>query len=80
MDEALFGILVLKKEDIMNSPKICVFRVSDQVRHQPINTDTETVSWLALLYEPRCEKTGLRGFRPGPTQTRLYSHRRWLEA
>ena len=23
-------------------------------------------------YEPHCEKTGLRGFRPGPTQTRLY--------
>ena len=32
------------------------------------------------LFEPRCEKTGLRGFRPGPTQTRLYSHTRWLEA
>ena len=32
------------------------------------------------LKEPRCEKTGLRGFRPGPTQTGLYSHRRWLEA
>ena len=31
-------------------------------------------------YEPRCEKTGLRGFRPGPTQIGLYSHRRWLEA
>ena len=31
-------------------------------------------------YEPRCEKTGLRGVRPGPTQTGLYSHRRWLEA
>ena len=30
--------------------------------------------------EPRREKTGLRGFRPGPTQTGLYSHRRWLEA
>ena len=29
--------------------------------------------------EPRYEKTGLRGFRPGPTQTGLYSHRRWLE-
>ena len=27
-------------------------------------------------YEPRCEKTGLWGFRPGPTQTRLYNHRR----
>ena len=30
------------------------------------------------IIEPRCEKTGLRGFRPGPTQTGLYSHRRWL--
>ena len=30
--------------------------------------------------EPRYEKTGLRGFRPGPTQTGLYCHRRWLEA
>ena len=30
-------------------------------------------------YEPRCEKTGSRGFRPGPTQTRLYGNRRWLE-
>ena len=28
------------------------------------------------LYEPRSEKTGLCGFRPGPTQTGLYSHRR----
>ena len=28
--------------------------------------------------EPCCEKTGLRGFRPGPTQTGPYSHRRWL--
>ena len=25
-------------------------------------------------------KNGLRGFRTGPTQTGLYSHRRWLEA
>ena len=33
-----------------------------------------------FTYEPRCEKTSLRGFRPGPTQTGLYSHRRWLEA
>ena len=33
------------------------------------------------LFEPRCEKSALRGFRPGPTQTALYSHRRrWLEA
>ena len=32
------------------------------------------------LNEPRCEKTGLRGFRPGPTQTRLCNHTKWLEA
>ena len=31
-------------------------------------------------HEARREKTGLRGIRPGPTQTRLYSHRRCLEA
>ena len=29
-----------------------------------------------LSYEPRCEETGLRDFRPGPIQTGLYSHRR----
>ena len=33
-----------------------------------------------VIFEPRCKKTGLRGFRPGPTQTGLHSHRRWLEA
>ena len=27
-----------------------------------------------------CMKTGLRGFQPGLTQTRLYSHRIWLDA
>ena len=31
-------------------------------------------------YEPCCKKTGLRGFWPGPTQTGLYKHRKWLEA
>ena len=32
------------------------------------------------IYEPRSEKTGLRGFRPGPTQSGLYNQRRQLEA
>ena len=32
-----------------------------------------------LINEPRCKKTGLRGFRPGPTQTGLYSHSICLE-
>ena len=30
--------------------------------------------------EPCCKKTCLRGFRPGPTQTELYNHKRCLEA
>ena len=36
--------------------------------------------YVLSIFEPRCEKTGLRGFRPGPTQTGLCSHRKWLEA
>ena len=32
------------------------------------------------VFEPRGEKTGLQDFRPGLTQTRLYSQRRWPEA
>ena len=35
---------------------------------------------VPLIFKPRCEKTGRRGFRPGPTQTRLYNQTRWLEA
>ena len=31
--------------------------------------------FIYFPFEPRCEKTGLRGFRPGPTQTGLYSYR-----
>ena len=35
---------------------------------------------LKISYEPCCEKTGLRGFRPGQTQNGLYSYRSWLVA
>ena len=38
------------------------------------------LTFTGRLNEPRCVKTGLRGFRRGPTQTGLYSHRGWLEA
>ena len=34
----------------------------------------------SIINEPRSEKTGLQGFRLGPTQTGLCNHRRWLEA
>ena len=33
-----------------------------------------------LTIEPVREKTNNLGFRPGPTQTGLYSHRKWLAA
>ena len=40
----------------------------------------DLVDDMKTIFEPRREKTGFRGFRPGPTQTGLYGHRRWLEA
>ena len=58
------------------------FALNKLVDVQPILTKTETqVSVIIpqtfmLTYEPRHEKTGLQGFRPGPTQTALYRHRR----
>ena len=38
------------------------------------------IHMITILNEPRREKTGLRGFRPGPTQTDLYQLRKELEA
>ena len=46
----------------------------------PFVRPSSSVCNVSASYEPRCEKTGLRGFWPGPTQTGLYCHRRWLEA
>ena len=54
------------------SPRDLVFRPD-------IMDETVKSSSSSLQIEPRCEKTGLRGFRPGPTQTRLCNHSRWLE-
>ena len=39
----------------------------------------DIISNVVGIYEPRCEKNGLQGFRPGQTQTGLYSHRSWLD-
>ena len=38
------------------------------------------MSHYIIKFEPRCEKNGLRGLRPGLTLTKLYNHRRWLGA
>ena len=53
---------------------------SDDYYFEAEIVDTGLIAAIGETFEPRCEKTGLRGFRPGPTQTGLYSHRRWLEA
>ena len=59
------------------------------IRHKWVNEIQLFVLCQRVLYsldlrtstfEPRYEKTGLRGFRPGLTQTGLYNHIRWLEA
>ena len=49
------------------------------IRCLPIPLSIFTKCQLLFIFEPGREKTGLRGFRPGPTQTGPYSHRRWLE-
>ena len=38
------------------------------------------IATVLMPNELRREKTGLWGFRPGPTQTELHKHRQWLEA
>ena len=42
-------------------------------RGTPISSVLSTVD---QVYEPPCEKTGLQGFRPGLTQSGLYSFRK----
>ena len=50
----------------------------NKIEDIPVKPLSESKNYT--LNEPCREKTGLRGFRPCPTQTGLYSHRRWLEA
>ena len=45
-----------------------VLEKKDPLKHDIMTYQTGFIS--------RCEKTGLRGFRPGPTQTGLHSCRR----
>ena len=48
---------------------ICEYQTCDLPEHQWSLICTFVDS---MTLEPCCEKTGLQGFRPGPTQTRLY--------
>ena len=61
------------------SQDVYAYRLAKQMRRdnqdvmgeKPVKNDA---GQRMKLSEPRCKKTGIRGFRPGPTQTRLYSH------
>ena len=64
--------------------KISIFQIStfDFMPISKFSFGSATVvktCYFINVFEPRSEKTGRRGFRPGPTQTEMCSHRRWLE-
>ena len=65
-------------------PKFTKFKQNNdakEVRTSVLYHKTGHISRLkGTQIEPHCEKTGLRGFRPGPTKTGLYSQIIWLEA
>ena len=42
--------------------------------------ETNQEGYSSVKNEPHHEQICLQGLRPGSTQTRLYNHRRWLEA
>ena len=47
---------------------LCIFSVFFIItRASPYKSRTESFTDRSLSNGPRCEKTGLRGFRPGPT-------------
>ena len=52
---------------------VVIIRISINIVHMCLYSNRIT------LNEPRREKTGLRGFRPGLTQTGLYSFSNSLE-
>ena len=67
----------------MSSPADCQNKVQcekDEVGIYEFSFTTTRISSMDNTNEPRREKTGLRGFRPGPTQTGLYKLRKELEA
>ena len=66
VDKAYSSSFAVKDFSFARQPICEYLRKLSSHRHFPI--------------EPRREKTGLRGFRPGPTQTGLYQLRKELEA
>ena len=75
--DAYISCLQLKKVNVAHDAMHNIYLYNHTAYYHVLQ---QVIAFL-VIYEPRCEKTvGLRGFRPCPTQTRLCSHRRWLEA
>ena len=58
---------------------ICDLVKNMKIRNTGVGDNTQSVVAVHAFnqpYEPRRERTGLRGHRPGMTQTGLYSRRR----
>ena len=63
--------------DLVGNPEDRFSRVTAQLLQCTID---RLLAKSNMTNEPVREKTNNLGFRPGPTQTRLYSHRTLLEA
>ena len=68
---------ILKYNVCMEMRKYGKYQIRPRLTYSPGQT---LINSRANRYEPVHEKTNNLGFRPGTTQTGLYSHRRWLEA
>ena len=82
-----FFVIVLQILDSTKSDEIfffCIFSLHYSINHSTKNSFLlgHFASFTISSYtcEPVHEKTNNLGFRPGPTQSGLCSHRRWLEA
>ena len=69
-------LVLIKLSD--NTLPLITDSCKDEALHECLGTHKAFTA--DQIIEPRSEKTGLRGFRQGPTQTGLYNDRRWLEA
>ena len=83
----VFGLtVILRNENILEALNMWRFIVYVSIAENIISVSPMLIVYnnnevtVKQLVEPRREKTGLRGFRPGPTQTGLYKLRSRLEA
>ena len=65
----------IQKEEVLAADRLESKGGSQDLANTIFDLQEEVENFLSLE-EPRCEKTSLQGFQPGPTQTGLYYHRR----